>query len=90
MEILQDIGSALDWLRDHALVLAAGAGVIVLGIAIYVIRSVGSVFVPLARSVKWLFGLPDDVTAGMAQGVRVLIWAVIVAAILWAIIGGQS
>jgi hypothetical protein len=90
MEILQNLDGALDWLKAIAALLAVAAAIIALCVAVYVVRSVGGVVMPLARSVKWLFGLPDEFTAGMAQGVRVLIWAVIVAAVLWVIIGGQS
>jgi hypothetical protein len=83
MDILQYLDWALSWLWVLPDWFAVPAGVIVLGVAVYVIRSAGGVVLPVARSVKWLFGLPDDVIVGMAHGVRVLIWAVIVAAVLW-------
>jgi hypothetical protein len=69
-----------DKLDDAMTLLKVGAGLLALGVATYLIRSLGSFLGPFAKGLKWLFGLPEDVTAGLASGVRVLIWAATVAA----------
>lgn len=70
-------------LDNALLLLKLGVALLVLLVTGYVARSLAGALGPLARALKWLFALPDDAAAGIAHGVRLLIWAAAVAAGLW-------
>jgi len=75
-EIFDSFENALILLKVIAALLAVGIGA-------FVLKCVGSLLGPLAKAIRWLFGLPEGVAAGVAHGARLLIGSVIIAVSRW-------
>jgi hypothetical protein len=65
-------------------IVAAALAVIALAAAVYAIKTA---FGPLGVVLQWLFayapGEPNEAVAGISFGVRMLVWAAVVAAVVW-------
>jgi hypothetical protein len=87
MNVFGGAAGFLSGLDNVLLLLKLGVALLALLATAYVLRSLAGTLGPLARALQWLFALPEDVAAGLAHGVRLLIWAAVVAAGLWIWLG---
>jgi hypothetical protein len=63
------------------------AAILAVGVTVYVLQSLGSLFRPIATAFRWLFGVrsdrpPSDLSQGVAIGLRMTAWTAILAALL--------
>jgi hypothetical protein len=90
-KLLEQLGG-LGGLMDKGLALVTCLLVILaIGVGVYVLRTVMGMLRPVVAIVFWLFGVrpgerPGDLAAGVAMGLRLLVWVGIVGASFW--VGG--
>ena len=72
----------LNGFGNIALIVAAAAAVIALAAAVYALKAA---FGPLGVVLKWLFAYApgNEAIAGISYGARMLVWAAVVAAVVW-------
>jgi hypothetical protein len=74
-ELLNGLGNVLG-------IVAAALAVIALAAVVYALKTA---FGPLAVVLKWLFAYApgNEAIAGISYGARMLVWAAVVAAVVW-------
>jgi uncharacterized membrane protein len=87
MDTVSGLGGKLETLL---LVVAVIGGILALGVAVYVLRSIGSMLTPFAITLRFLFGVrpgeePGELVAGLILGLRLFVWSAIgaVAVAFW-------
>ena len=85
MDFLKPLEQLLPMLKMGLYVVLALAAILALGVVTYVVRSTGG---PVLRVLQWLCWYtpgtpPHPVVAGIAHGLRLVLWAALLALTCW-------